>query len=123
MILFFEDDVGLCGTYYRIRSDSFKWHAFKEGKNKGAWIVSCDIMPSGCPSNDPDDDTEITADCDPEDYFANKALHDCMIWLSSPFKADDVDVELELFVVGGRHSSDVEEKVEEARKNKKAVHQ
>ena len=62
-------------------------------------------MPSGCPSNDPDDDTEITTDCDPEDYFVNKALHDCMIWLSSPFKADDVDVELELFVVGGRHQA------------------
>jgi hypothetical protein len=46
-----------------------------------------------------------------------------MIWLSSPFQADDVDVELVLFVVGGRHSSDVEEKVEEARENKKAVHQ
>jgi hypothetical protein len=43
-----------------------------------------------------------------------------MIWLSSPFQADDVDVELVLFV---RHSSDVEEKVEEARENKKAVHQ
>ena len=78
-------------------------------------------MPSGCPSNDPDDDTEITADYDPEDYFVNKALHDCMIWLSSPFKADDV--ELELFVVGGCHSSDVEEKVKEARKKKKAVDQ
>jgi hypothetical protein len=46
-----------------------------------------------------------------------------MIWLCSPFKADDVDVELELFVVGGRHSSDVEEKVKEARKKKKAVDQ
>jgi hypothetical protein len=47
----------------------------------------------------------------------------CMIWLSSPFQADDVDVELVLFVVGGRYSSHVEEKVEDARKNKKAVHQ
>ena len=47
-----------------------------EGKTKGVWAVSCDIMPSGCPSDDPNNDTEITADRDPEDYFVNKALHD-----------------------------------------------
>jgi len=47
-----------------------------EGKTKGVWAVSCDIMPSSCPSDDPNNDTEITADRDPEDYFVNKALHD-----------------------------------------------
>ena len=65
-------------------------------------------MPSGCPSDDPNNDTEITTDREPEDYFANKALYD-MIELT--VQADDV--ELQLCVAGGRHSSDVEEEVEE----------
>ena len=48
----------------------------EKGKTKGAWAFSCDITPSGCPSGGPDADTKITADCEPVDYFANKALRD-----------------------------------------------
>jgi len=50
------------------------WRYFLDFSNN----AFCDIMPSGCPSDDPDNDndTEITADRDPDDYFVNKALHD-----------------------------------------------
>jgi|GEM_PF-3230808 hypothetical protein len=107
-IRFFDEEIGCCGTYYRIRSDSFKWHVIEEGKKKGVWAVSCDIMTTGCPSTDPDHDIEITADCEPEDYFINKELHD-MIELT--VQADGV--ELELYVAGGRASSGEEEDDEE----------
>ena len=96
--------------------DHFKWHVLEEGKTKGVWAVSCDIMPSDCPSDDPDKDTEITADCEPEDYSPNKALHDMI-----EFTVQADDVELQLCVVGGRHSSDVEEEVEEEEEEGRSI--
>ena len=90
----------------------------RKGKRKapGPSLATSCHQVAHCPSGDPDNDTEITADCVPEDYIANKALHD-MIELT--VQADDV--ELQLCVVGGRHSSDVEEEVEEEEEEGRSI--
>jgi hypothetical protein len=54
----------------------FQMARLRGRETKGVWAVSCGIMPSGCPPGDPDNDTEIMADCEPEEYFVNKTLHD-----------------------------------------------
>jgi len=64
-------------------------------------------MPTGCPSTDPDHDTEITADCEPEDCFIKKELH-CMIELTVQAGV----VELELYVIGEHVSCDEENEEE-----------
>jgi hypothetical protein len=84
-IRFYDADEGDDGSWFRIRRDQMSW----KGKKFGGWAASCDLMPSGSPSEDPVGDIFINDNYEPEDYVINDQLYE-MIDLAADTQAPGV---------------------------------